>query len=82
MYWLVIVDVYTAKRDTCTGCATNCDDPNNIFTVGFQDYDFWGYDNPVGTSSGTFSSKYHRWFRNPLYGLSNRYWEFSKPILY
>ena len=45
-------DVYTAKRDTCTGCATNCDDPDNILTVGFQDYDFWGYDNPVGSSSG------------------------------
>jgi hypothetical protein len=46
-------DVYTAKRDTCTGCATNCDDPNNNFTVGYQSsFDFWGYDNAGGTSAG------------------------------
>ena len=46
-------DVYTAKRDTCTGCATDCDDPNNNFTVGYQStFDFWGYDNTGGTSTG------------------------------
>ena len=42
----------TYGLNSCTGCATNCDDPNNIFTVGFQDYDFWGYDNPGGLSTG------------------------------
>ena len=27
-------DVYTAKRDTCTGCIIDCDDPDNNLTVG------------------------------------------------
>jgi len=43
----------TYGLNSCTGCATNCDDPNNNFTVGYQSaFDFWGYDNAGGTSAG------------------------------
>jgi len=48
-------DVYTAKKDTCTGCI-NCEDGDSTLTVGYEAgaafNNFWGYDNPAGTSTG------------------------------
>lgn len=48
-------DVYTAKKDTCTGCI-NCEDGDNTLTVGYATGttfgEFWGYDNPVGSTTG------------------------------
>ena len=48
-------DVYTAKRDTCTGCVDCTDENNNILTVGYETGgfgEFWGYDNPGGLTTG------------------------------
>lgn len=47
-------DVYTAKKDTCTGCI-NCEDGDNTLTVGYASGgfgEFWGYDHPPGTAIG------------------------------
>jgi hypothetical protein len=53
-------DVYTAKRDTCTGCATNCDDPNYSLTVGSDanaTFNFAGVtDYPMNIVTGSISS--------------------------
>ncbi len=47
-------DVYTAKRDTCTGCI-DCEDGDSTLTVGYETGgfgEFWGYDNPGGLTTG------------------------------
>ena len=47
-------DVYTAKRDTCTGCV-DCEDGDSTLTVGYATGgfgNFWGYDNPGGLTTG------------------------------
>lgn len=47
-------DVYTAKRDTCTGCV-DCEDGDSTLTVGYATGgfgNFWGYDNPGGSTTG------------------------------
>ena len=48
-------DVYTAKKDTCTGCV-DCEDGDSTLTVGYATGisfgNFWGYDNPVGLNTG------------------------------